>query len=102
MSMDDMLGPRPVFTWPDWYTPNRRGAKGHDHHVANGRHPFGAPLAHNGETCGTCGHRRSNSWGRKTYYKCGLRKATAGPGTDLRLKWAACRLWMEGACSPST
>jgi len=26
-------------------------------------------------------------------WKCGLVKATGGPGTDIRLKWAACSRW---------
>lgn len=29
----------------------------------------------------------------KRYWKCGLVKATGGPGTDIRLKWAACSRW---------
>lgn len=56
---------------------------------AAGRHPItGAPLADNGETCGTCAwafkHRR--------YWKCEY-NATHGPKTDLRKKWPACSWW---------
>lgn len=44
-----------------------------------------------GETCKTCQH----SYGvelrsGKRYWKCGLVKATGGPGTDIRLKSPAC------------
>jgi len=46
-----------------------------------------------GETCRTCDHSiRWNHHGRK-YWKCDLVKRTHGPGTDIRLKWAACRYW---------
>ena len=42
-----------------------------------------------GETCRTCAHSRCVRLA-KVYHKCALVKATGGPGTDIRLKWAAC------------
>lgn len=51
-----------------------------------------------GETCGTCDHHTWRRHGRRRYYKCGhprARKATAGPGTDIRLKDLACSYWMR-------
>jgi hypothetical protein len=45
-----------------------------------------------GETCGTCAHSYRIQLA-KTYHKCALVKATGGPGTDIRLKWAACSQW---------
>jgi len=46
-----------------------------------------------GETCGTCAHAYANHGHRKTFWKCELVRATLGPGTDIRLKWAACHRW---------
>ena len=31
----------------------------------------------------------------KRYYKCKLRGITSGPGTDHRLKWPACRMFIS-------
>lgn len=45
-----------------------------------------------GETCRTCAHSRFIKFA-KTYHKCALVKTTGGPGTDIRLKWAACSRW---------
>jgi hypothetical protein len=45
-----------------------------------------------GETCKTCRHAYAVKFA-KTYHKCGLVYATSGPGTDIRLKWAACSRW---------
>lgn len=54
--------------------------------------PIGAGPA--GETCKSCTHARSSSYRSvKTYWKCALVKPTHGPGTDIRLKWAACARW---------
>lgn len=47
-----------------------------------------------GETCRTCAHARCVKYA-KTYHKCALVKATGGPGTDIRLKWAACSQWKK-------
>lgn len=48
-----------------------------------------------GATCRTCrfltGHRIT-----KTYFKCGRQVITRGPGTDIRAKDPACRLYEEG------
>lgn len=45
-----------------------------------------------GETCKTCRHSYAVKFA-KTYHKCRLVRATSGPGTDIRLKWAACSRW---------
>lgn len=58
-----------------------------------GLHPFGAALARNGETCGTCDHLERETYHGKTYLKCRLTKRTRGAGTDVRAKWPACRFW---------
>lgn len=42
-----------------------------------------------GETCRTCAHSCFIKFA-KTYWKCDLVQHTGGPGTDIRLKWAAC------------
>lgn len=43
-----------------------------------------------GQTCGDCAHltRRSGK-----YFKCGRQSITSGPGTDIRKKDEACRLF---------
>ena len=47
-----------------------------------------------GKTCGDCefftGYRRT-----KTYFKCGKQVQTSGPGTDIRKKDEACRLFQQ-------
>jgi hypothetical protein len=45
-----------------------------------------------GETCGTCAHCYTREFS-KSYHKCDLVKASGGPGTDIRKKWAACARW---------
>lgn len=51
--------------------------------------PIGSGPA--GETCRTCAH----SYCRFAYWKCELTKSTNGPGSDIRLKWAACAQWRK-------
>lgn len=48
-----------------------------------------------GETCNTCDHVRVQPGTQKRYYKCGIGNVTRGPGTDIRLKDAACEFWKE-------
>lgn len=48
-----------------------------------------------GETCKSCDHSQRHAGGTKYFWKCGLVKPTHGPGTDIRLKWAACRFWKK-------
>ena len=48
-----------------------------------------------GETCNTCDHVRVTPGTQKRYYKCGIGNVTRGPGTDIRLKDAACEFWKE-------
>ena len=47
-----------------------------------------------GLTCGDCVHLIARRYG-KTYLKCGRQIITAGPGTDIRKKDPACRLFRE-------
>lgn len=54
--------------------------------------PIGSGPA--GETCKTCKHSGYVQMANR-YYKCGLmrKKWTNGPGSDIRLRWAACEKW---------
>lgn len=52
-----------------------------------------------GETCRTCAHARCIKFA-KTYHKCALVTPTAGPGTDIRLKWPACSQWAKRTSPP--
>jgi hypothetical protein len=45
-----------------------------------------------GETCRSCGHKIK----RGRFWKCRLVRQTHGPGTDIRLKSAACSAWEKG------
>jgi hypothetical protein len=57
--------------------------------------PIGSGPA--GETCRTCAHSYGLAGGSKHYFKCRLVKATSGPGSDIRLKWAACARWQAAS-----
>jgi hypothetical protein len=47
-----------------------------------------------GETCKSCAHCYLQvTRAGKRFYKCDLITATAGPGTDIRLKSPACQFW---------
>ncbi len=46
-----------------------------------------------GETCRTCKHAIRQRVHDYAYWKCGLIEQTRGTGTDIRLKWPACRQW---------
>ncbi len=62
--------------------------------IDHGIHPLNAlPLAGNGHTCGDCIHRRYKQLAGR-YPKCELGPITAGPGTDVRAWWPACRQWV--------
>lgn len=58
-------------------------------------HPAKPGTGPEGKTCKTCDHLRVNAMS-KNYYKCGLIKATGGPGTDIHLKDAACAYYDKG------
>lgn len=45
-----------------------------------------------GQTCGTC-HYLVELHVSKKFFKCGRQLITRGPGTDIRQKDPACRLW---------
>jgi len=57
-------------------------------------HPGTGP---EGETCGTCLSFRRIQYHDKTYFKCDLLREiwTHGPGTDVKFRSPACRLWKE-------
>jgi hypothetical protein len=79
---------------PEWFTIGSTTPAMHIRNVRSGRHPLGAGLLHDPEaTCGSCQHRRVRIIADKTFFKCSLVKDSHGPGTDIRLKWAACELW---------
>ncbi len=46
-----------------------------------------------GAKCKDCTHLDYHRPSLKRYYKCLLRKITAGPGTDHRVGWRACGKW---------
>lgn len=60
----------------------------------NGATPAEIGTGPEGETCKTCKFATYIEHANR-YYKCVLMKNswTAGPGTDIRLKWAACSFW---------
>lgn len=59
-----------------------------------GVHPHnGMPLGPTGETCGSCKHCRAKAGHAKNFYKCAYTRDTAGPATDLRVRWPACSKW---------
>lgn len=53
--------------------------------------PIGSGPA--GETCRSCIHAYKQGCHDYAYWKCGLIESTRGAGTDIRLKWPACRQW---------
>lgn len=51
-----------------------------------------------GERCRTCAHKRSTgSMCARVYWKCGLMEHawTGGPGSDIRMRSPACRMWKK-------
>lgn len=60
-----------------------------------GSHATPAPIGTGpvGETCRTCCHAYKQGYHDRSYWKCGLVEETRGSGTDIRLKWLACRQW---------
>ena len=66
----------------------RLPTKKRGHYAAPGTGPAG-------ETCGTCKHIVGKQLSSKVVYKCGLARSiwTSGPGSDIRLKDAACGGW---------
>jgi hypothetical protein len=53
-------------------------------------HPHAMGSGPAGETCGTCSNLVRVRYHDKGYLKCGLVVWSHGPGTDIRLKDAAC------------
>src|SRR5690242_12154663 len=66
----------------------RKATKKTGHYAKPGTGPVG-------ETCGTCRHAVGKKLSSKSVYKCGLARSiwTSGPGSDIRLKDAACGGW---------
>ena len=50
-----------------------------------------------GEFCKGCRHFVRNAQWSKTYFKCGLIRATKGPGTDIRANLPSCSQWEKQA-----
>lgn len=65
--------------------------------IERGVHPHnGMPLLQPaGETCGSCKHHRVKRFS-KAYHKCAFTKDSAGPATDIRVRWPACSKWEKG------
>lgn len=78
-------------SYPDWYTPSKE-RKAANRRVLQGLHPMGLYLREDDNTCGGCTHVHRIHKG-KVYIKCDLTNYTAGPGTDIRLKWRGCEKW---------
>lgn len=75
---------------PAWYKPGE--SLRHNCNVAAGLHPTGFPLhADASLRCRDCANvsKHYSPVGR-TFHKCRLERMTAGPGTDIRLRWRAC------------
>jgi hypothetical protein len=102
MGPDGMFGPLEGDCCP-WIPPAFRKTSKHSRlhivarRLAQGLHPLGhARLAGNGQTCGTCSHRRLNDLRAGRYWKCNQVPMTGGPASDVRLKYPACMLWAPG------
>lgn len=81
------MTPDTLFGWDAPMQPKAKAKRGQ---AKGSAAPIGSgPM---GQTCRTCVHAYSVVFA-KTYHKCGLVKATGGPATDIRLKWAACARW---------
>lgn len=90
-----LFDPGPALPAPEPMSAGRRRTVRQRLLLAQGINPGSRrPFAGNGETCGTCANLKAEGHNR-TYYKCGLFLSTAGPGTDIRLSWPACKLWSE-------
>jgi hypothetical protein len=77
-----------VLTPPPPDKPRRLVPDGNPMVVKHGAGPEGA-------TCRHCQHICRFRPGVNTYIKCRMRGITAGPGTDHRLKWKACRFYQK-------
>lgn len=63
--------------------------------------PIGSGPA--GESCGSCRHAvPTHSGSGKRFYKCALVRAywTRGDGSDIKLRWSACRSWQAKPSDP--
>lgn len=66
--------------------------------IAAGRHPATrTALADGGQTCGGCAYSIRVQGGRRTYWKCEKVGVTHGPGSDIRISWPACTVWVDRA-----
>lgn len=85
--------------WPAWFAGDANCTPAtHRDRVRRGLHPLGARLAAeghpgHGHACRDCAHSALLGHHDRAFHKCDLIRRTHGPGTDLRLKWAACIRW---------
>lgn len=67
-------------------------------YIAQGMHPVtGRPLL-GSETCGSCAFAVKVGHGARDYWKCGSeggRFNTHSEASDIRLKWPACKSWVQ-------
>lgn len=71
----------------------------HAQRVLRGIHPNGRALAPwPGARCGNCRNAVRTEEHSSTFWKCAafVSEWTAGPASDLRLKWRACDRWVPG------
>jgi len=85
---------RPIFGDPDWIalaaTKRAPGQRAGAKRVGMAWWEVRGP-GPEGKRCKECKHLARN----RRYYKCGLVEITHGPGTDIRLKDQACRLFEQ-------
>ena len=97
MTLDFKLISEPlVFGQKVKLSPDRQRTEKAKYNISRGRHPWGMPLREpRDKTCGECKFAHAHECHNKTYWKCGKKGCTAGPGTDLRKSWPACTEFKE-------
>ena len=78
---------------PDWFSISGTTPIFHINNVKRGLHPLGSRLGPAPSSCGYCEHLLRVRRNVKVYMKCAKHRDTAGPGTDVRLKWRGCEHW---------
>jgi hypothetical protein len=77
----------------------RKPGRGHPWKGGYAAQPGSGP---EGETCKTCRHRVRVGGGTRSYPKCQLMQHawTCGPGSDIRVRTAACSRWESRIDAP--